>query len=123
MKYSFKIKLSTYNCELQFYVVDALNIEVNKLYKKYKMNEVFDESAEGVLFTPDIDKYILVIDIKYLSHNTISHEIFHAVMKITEDRDIEDEEAQAWWVGHITGDVYKFLNKKSIQINGWRVYK
>jgi hypothetical protein len=26
-------------------------------------------------------------------------------------------------VGHITGDVYKFLNKKSIQINGWRVYK
>jgi hypothetical protein len=116
MKYSFKIKLSTYNCELQFYVVDALNIEVNKLYKKYKMNDVFDESAEGVLFTPDIDKYILVIDVKYLSHNTIAHEIFHAVMKITEDRDIEDEEAQAWLVGHITGDVYKFLIKKSINI-------
>lgn len=116
MKYSFKIKLSTYNCELQFYVVDTLNIEVNKLYKKYKMNDVFDESAEGVLFTPDIDKYILMIDVKYLSHNTIAHEIFHAVMKITEDRDIEDEEAQAWLVGHITGDVYKFLIKKSINI-------
>jgi hypothetical protein len=38
-------------------------------------------------------------------------------MKITGDRDIKDEEAQAWLVGHITGDVYKFLKKKSIEIN------
>lgn len=54
---------------------------------------------------------------KYLSHNTIAHEVFHAVMKITEDRDIKDEEAQAWLVGHITGDIYKFLKKKVIEIS------
>jgi hypothetical protein len=53
MKHSLKIKLSTYNCELQFCVLDNLNGELNKLYKKYKVNEIFDESAEGVLFTPD----------------------------------------------------------------------
>jgi hypothetical protein len=117
MKYTFKIKLPTYNCELQFYVLDQLNAEINKVYKKYKVEEVFEDSAEGALFTPDIDKYMLFIDIKYLSHNTISHEIFHAVMKITGDRDIKDEEAQAWLVGHITGDVYKFLKKKSIEVN------
>lgn len=119
MKHCFKIKLPTYNCELQFCVLDGLNSEINKLYKKYNVNEVFDESAEGVLFTPDIDKYILLIDLKYLSHNTIAHEIFHAVMKITEDRDINDEEAQAWLIGHITGDIYKFLKRKAISvING-----
>ncbi|MFO0089401.1 MAG: hypothetical protein ACK518_01065 [bacterium] len=117
MKHSFKIKLPTYNCELHFFVLDGLNNEVNKLYKKYKLNEMFEESAEGVLFSPDIDRYILLIDIKYLTHNTIAHEIFHAVMKITEDRDITDEEAQAWLIGHITGDIYSFLKKKNIQIN------
>jgi hypothetical protein len=116
MKYTLKIKLPTYNCELHFNVLDNLNIELNKLYKKYKVNEVFDESAEGVLFTPDIDKYILLIDIRYLTHNTIAHEVFHAVMKITEDRDIEDEEAQAWLIGHISGDIYKFLNNKKIEV-------
>lgn len=116
MKHSLKIKLSTYNCELQFCVLDNLNGELNKLYKKYKVNEIFDESAEGVLFTPDIDKYILLIDYKYLTHNTIAHEVFHAVMKITEDRDINDEEAQAWLVGHISGDIYKFLKRKKIEI-------
>jgi hypothetical protein len=119
MKQFFKIKLPTYSCELYFYVSDALNNEVNKAYKKYKVGEKFEESAEGVLFSPDIDKYILFIDVKYLSHNTLAHEIFHAVMKITKDRDINDEEAQAWLIGHITGDVYKFLNKKNITvING-----
>ena len=117
MKYTLKIKLPTYNCELQFYVLDQLNAEINKVYKKYKMDEVFEDSAEGVLFTPDIDKYFLFIDVKYLSHNTIAHEVFHAVMKITEDRDIKDEEAQAWLVGHITGDIYKFLKKKVIEIS------
>jgi hypothetical protein len=49
-------------------------------------------------------------------HNTIAHEVFHAVMKITEDRDINDEEAQAWLVGHISGDIYKFLKRKKIEI-------
>lgn len=116
MKHTFKIKLPTYNCELQFYVLDQLNAEINKVYKKYKMDEKFEDSAEGVLFSPDIDIYFLFIDIKYLSHNTIAHEVFHAVIKITEDRDIEDEEAQAWLVGHITGDIYKFLKKKAIDI-------
>jgi hypothetical protein len=116
MKQTLKIKLPTYNCELYFSVLDNLNVEINKLYKKYKVNETFDESAEGLLFTPDIDKYILLVDIKYLTHNTIAHEIFHAVMKITEDRDISDEEAQAWLIGHITGDVYKFLRRKNITI-------
>lgn len=116
MKQTLKIKLSTYNCELQFYVLDQLNAEINKVYKKYKVNETFEESAEGVLFTPDIDKYMLFIDIKYLTHNTIAHEVFHAVIKITEDRDINDEEAQAWLIGHITEDIYKFLKNKKIEI-------
>ena len=116
MKQSFKIKLPTYNCELHFCVLDQLNTEVNKVYKKYKVGESFEDSAEGVLISPDIDKYMLFIDIKYLSHNTMAHEIFHAVMKITKDRDINDEEAQAWLIGHVTGDVYKFLLKKNIVI-------
>jgi len=64
----------------------------------------------------DLSKYFLLIDKKYLSHNTIAHEIFHTVILITEDRGVKDEEAQAWLCGHLTGSIYKFLEKKELKI-------
>jgi hypothetical protein len=69
---------------------------------------------------PDIAKYYLLLNTKYLSHNTIAHEVFHATVRVTEDRDITDEEAQAWLSGHLTGVIYKFLAKKNIAITHGR---
>ena len=65
---------------------------------------------------PDIDSYYLLLGSQYLTHNTIAHELYHAVVRITEDRDITDEEAQAWLVGHLSGEIYKFLDKKKLVI-------
>ena len=121
MKITTTIQLPTYSCQLLFMVTDQLKIESKKIYKKHKLKVDDDEGEnEGLFITADIDRYFLLIDLKYLSHNTIAHEIYHAVVRITEDRGISDEEAQAWLCGYITGVVYKYLDKKKIEIKHGR---
>ena len=120
MKITTTIKLPTYSCELVVAVVDSVAEEAEKLYKKYKLKEDFGDEAEGAVIMLDIDKYYLLIGNKFLSHNTIAHEIYHAVVRVTEDRGIVEEEAQAWLAGHITGVIYKFLHKKNLVITHGR---
>lgn len=110
------IKLETYSCALVIVVTDQLKSESKAIYKKYKIDSGEESEDEGLFITTDITKYFLLIDLKYLSYNTIAHEIYHAVVGITEDRGVTDEEAQSWLCGHITGAVYKFLEKKNLQV-------
>jgi hypothetical protein len=116
MRASTTIKLPTYGCEVVISVVDTVSEEAKRLYKKYGINEQFGMEAEGALIMPDSFKYYLILSKSYLTHNTIAHEVFHATVRVTEDRDITDEEAQAWLAGHISGVIYKFLQKKKLQI-------
>lgn len=121
MKVSTTIKLQTYSCELVVTITDTLKKESDRIYKKYKLsNEDEDGENEGLLITPSIAKYYLLIDTKYLSHNTIAHEMYHAVVRVTEDRGVSDEEAQAWLSGHLAGVIYKFLDKKKLEIKHGR---
>ena len=110
------LKIPIYECTLQFIITDHLMDEVNRIYKKLDIPELFVDHAEGCLVSTDIDMYILLFDIKYLSHNTIAHEVFHAVIKMTEDREIADDEQQAWLCGWITESLYKFINKKNLTV-------
>ena len=117
MRISTTIKLQTYSCELVVTITDALKKESDRIYKKYKLS---DGENEGLLITPSIAKYYLLIDTKYLTHNTIAHEMYHAVVRVTEDRGVSDEEAQAWLSGHLSGVIYKFLDKKKLEIKHGR---
>ena len=116
MKISKKLKIPTYNCVVNFIITDDVTSLVNKIYKKEKLNETFSDTVEGIVLTFDIDTYHLIISSQYLSHNTLAHEIYHTAVKITEERDVTDEEAQAWVAGHITGEIYKFIQKKELTI-------
>lgn len=116
MKLSTTIKLPTYSCKIVVGIVDSVAAEAEKVYKRYKIKEDFGSEAEGAVIMPDIDVYYLLLGVKYLTHNTIAHEIFHAVVRVTEDRGIVDEEAQAWLAGHLTAVTYKFLDKKKLEI-------
>lgn len=116
VKHSKVLKLPMYGCKLHFLVVEDIITEVNNLYRKLKINEFFVDASEGCLVNANIDAYYLVIDIKYLSHNTIAHEIFHATREITENRDIKDDEQQAWLCGWITENMYNFIKKKGLEL-------
>jgi len=116
MKAITKIKLDTYNCNVVFIITNDLNHQVNNIYKKLKSKDSFHGEAEGILLTLDIDNYYVLFDVCYLTHNTIAHEIYHCVVKVTEDRDISDEEAQAWLAGYLTEKMYNFVQKKKLNI-------
>ena len=110
------LKIPVYGCTLQFIITDQLMDEVNRIYKKLDIPELFVDHAEGCLVSTDIDMYILLFDVKYLTHNTIAHEVFHAVIKMTEDREIAGDEQQAWLCGWVTESLYKFINKKNLTV-------
>ncbi len=121
MKQTKTIKISTYNCKVVFVVTGLLKQESDKIFKKYKIMDEQDEGEnEGITISPDLEKYYLLIDIVYLTHNTIAHEIYHAVTRITKDRGIEDEEAQAWLCGYLSEEIYKFLDNKKIEVKHGR---
>ena len=110
------LKLLTYSCKLTLIVTDQIKVEITKIYKKHKLKEDIDYEVEGVLLSPITNDYSLLLDLKYLTHNTVAHEIYHASSRICEDRDVHDEEAKAWLAGYITGEMYKFLEKKNLQV-------
>jgi hypothetical protein len=117
-KYVTKIPIAMYGCTLHFIITTDVAIAVNKLYKKFKYeDEVFSDLVEGCLITFDIDAYYVFIECKYLTFNTLSHELYHATVKITEDRGIEDEEQRAWLCGWMTERVYSFIRKKELTIS------
>jgi hypothetical protein len=110
------LKLLTYSCKLTLVITDQPKVEIAKIYKKHKLKEEIDYDVEGILLSPITNDYSLLIDLKYLSHNTIAHEIYHASSRICGDREVHDEEAKAWLTGYITGEMYKFLEKKNLQV-------
>jgi hypothetical protein len=118
MRTAHTIALEMYNCKLTVVIADNIEAESKRIYKKFKVKQEEDEDgeSEGMVFSIDLDKYFLLIETKYLTHNTIAHEIYHAAVRITEERGITDEEAQAWLTGHITGSIYKFLYKKKFKV-------
>lgn len=110
------LSLPMYNCKVYFMVTSELSNEVNKLYKKNKLPEMFVDEAEGVMVSFNIDSYYVIIEDKCLTYNTIAHEVHHLITRISEDRGIEDEEAEAWLSGHLSEEIYKFLDKKKIAV-------
>jgi len=116
MRHQKVVKLDTYNCDVVINISDDIITEAKKIYKKLDQQFFFDGAAEGLVINLNIDKYYLLIDSHYLTHNTIAHEIYHVVVRVTEDRDIVDEESQAWLAGIITEKMYKFITLKNLTV-------
>lgn len=116
MSLSKLISINTFSCKLKFIVTDNINQDISNIYKKHKLknNEIIE--LEGIFVSVNGLIYYLLIDKKYLTHNTIAHEIYHAATMITADRDIDDEETRAWLCGYITEKIYDFIKSKKIEI-------
>lgn len=110
------VNIDTFSCKLQIMITDDMVKEIIKIYKNYGVNEQYEGAAEGILITGALGTYHLLIDVECLSHNTIAHEIYHATVRITVDRDVVDEETQAWLCGHLTDIMYKFIKQKNLEI-------
>jgi hypothetical protein len=110
------IKLNIFNCKVNFILSKDIIKDINKIFKKNKEVFTLDCELEGIVFYFTISEYFIIINNDYLTHNTLAHEIYHAVIKITEPRDITDEETQAWLCGKLTEDIYKFFKIERLEI-------
>lgn len=114
-----KIKVNTYNCSVLFVVTNEMGKSEKHLQKKYAKGTLIPgtaaEEAEGITITVDGSLYITMIDVKFLNHNTIAHELYHATRRITEDRDITDEESSAWLMGFLSQEFYAFLASERVK--------
>lgn len=120
MRISTKIKLQTYGCEIVFVLTDKVSQSAKRICDKYEIK--FDDygEVEGLVISATLNNYYLFIDKKYLSHNTIAHEVFHVAVKVTEDRAIYDEECQAWVAGYVSEKIYRFLSNKKMSVHHGR---
>lgn len=112
MNYSKIVSISTFSCKLKIIITDNINKNTKNIYKKYNITYNENIELEGVFISTNGEIYYLLINEKYLTHNTIAHETFHASCAIAEDRDIEDEETKAWLCGYITQNIYDFIKLK-----------
>jgi hypothetical protein len=106
------IKLPLYDCKVKLIITEDALDTVNKLHKKYKIERSDNDYIAGMMFSANMDLYVIVIDFKFLTYNTLQHEQFHAVMSITADRNIFEEEQRAWLSGYLAQEIYNWLNKK-----------
>lgn len=103
------------DCKIQFIIGNATNI-VNRLYKKYNTGMIYKEFIGGYMLTVSMNCYHIIIDSNHISYNVINHELFHAVMAITTDRNVFEEESRALLMGTISDCIYHFLKEKHIKI-------
>lgn len=107
-----KLSINTYDCTILYVITDDMMKTEKYLIKKYDGDPacgVDASEAEGITITITGKLYVVMIDWRYLNHNTIAHELYHATRRITEDRDINDEESVAWLAGYLSQEFYKFL--------------
>jgi len=112
------IPVNTYDCSVLYIITDSLKNTEKYLVKKYGSDNHTGfnaDDAEGITITISGKLYVVMIDWKYLNHNTIAHELYHATRRISEDRDINDEESVAWLAGYLSEEFYKFLGSPRVK--------
>jgi hypothetical protein len=119
MRITKKVRVNTYNCSILFVVTTEMGKSEKYLQKKYAKGTLVPgtaaEEAEGITITVDGGLYIVMIDAKFLNHNTIAHELYHATKRIAEDRDITDEETCAWLCGFLSEEFYAFISSERVK--------
>jgi hypothetical protein len=106
-----RINVNTFSCDVYFIVSDDIYKVEKFLHKKYGGDiPKDDDPAEGFTLTINSGNYAMVLDYRFMTHNLIGHEIYHVAHRITDDRDIEDEETKAWLNGYLHEEFYKFIH-------------
>lgn len=108
-----KFPVSIYETTVTVFVVESIEDMENYL-KKHKLNADIANSDGCVLQVPVINgvEYYIVFVKKQITHNLIGHEIFHLAKNLTAAINIDDEEAVAWLVGHLSQKIYSILKLK-----------
>lgn len=107
-------KLPLYDCKIRIHIEPNISSKFQSLCKK--LGQTVDWNVEGAVLSNNMSLYYILLDKDKLSHNLISHEIYHLTRTILEDRVIEDEETGAWLSGYLSSVIYRLINKHQLVI-------
>lgn len=109
-------KIDKYACELHILLCDNAKSAINRIYRYHKCNDKYKDEIEGMMLTLSMDRYYFIIDNRYITNNTILHELYHLTQAMTADRNIFEEESRAWTQGYLGDVIYSFLKEKNINL-------
>lgn len=120
MRFQKTYNLDIYSCKIVLIVSDNLFEEERKLCEKHDDSFTDVTLSDGLTMNFENDVYYILLSLDSISHNLISHEIYHLVCSITDYRSIIEEESRAWLCGYLTELIYSYLINKNIPIkNGF----
>lgn len=112
MIYKKQFTIDMYSALVRVFVADDL-VELRPWIDKNFGIEIDFDKTEACVFTiSNVKGYFIAFDKRCLSHNTIAHEVFHLTKKLATDRDIHEEESQAWIAGYCSETLYNIFKKK-----------
>lgn len=107
-----RVDINTFGCSVLIMLCDDIYSSEMYLHKKYGYDKPKkDDTNEGLTVSVNFNLYAIIVEQRSLSHNLIAHEVCHVVHRITQDREIVDEETMAWLTGFISEEFYKFIKK------------
>lgn len=110
------IPIELYDTKVRFIVTSNIVKTHNRINEYHKTDVKWKryEAPAGCCILVSMSTYYVLISSDYLTHNTISHELFHCTCNIASDRGVHEEESRAWLHGIISQEVHDFLKSKNI---------
>ena len=117
MVIKYKIQVPIYEFNVIVAVYDDM-AQATKDYAKHLDGYSIDED-DGCTFPIHrgknyFDDFCILYYKAKLSHNLIAHEVFHTARRVLLCRGIQDDEAQAWFCGWLSEEIYKRLEKDKL---------
>jgi hypothetical protein len=113
---TFPVKI--YDTKVQFIVTSDIVKIANRIQAFHRTGVIWkkEDAPAGCVILCSIAKYYILINSKYLSYNTICHELYHCTCTMASDRAIHEEESRAWIQGYLANFIFKFIKEKGVEI-------
>lgn len=109
--------MPVYGCKVHFSVVEDGHEEDKYMHKKYKLPYVEEEEDfEGKTLNFNIAFCMIVVK-KFLTYNTVGHEMYHLTSQMCSTVGVEDEEQRCWVQGFLMQEFMNFCKKKGYEIH------
>jgi len=116
MQLSKTFKVPLYFSKITLKIVENVNIEAKKLYKKNKKDYGQEKEYRGLSWYFFTDNFYILLAKEDLDNGLIAHEMSHTLDDICELNGINDTESRAFLAEYIATEIYNFLKLKNIEI-------
>lgn len=105
-----------YGIKVHFSIADDIHREDLYYHRKYKLPYERDNDFEGKTLNFGV-AFCIIVDKKYLTFNTIGHEMYHLTTQICGEIGVMEEEQRSWVQGHLLQEIVNFCKRQFYEIH------